>query len=58
MKRETALEIIRVEVAKYGEITSKAIRTYVENRISRNSYNLAIDKGMKQFTKIQGVKDA
>ena len=36
MKKAEALNAIRYEVATYGEVTNKAMRLYVENRISKN----------------------
>ena len=48
-KRETALELIRIEVAKEGKATHYAIRHYVENRISRDAFNEAVRQGLKQY---------
>ena len=47
-KRELHLEHIRIEVAREGRITQEAIRHYVENRISRQAFQEAIDRGMRQ----------
>jgi len=48
-ERKTALEIIRIEYAKYGCSTVTALRAYVENRISNKAYQEAIDVGMKTY---------
>ena len=45
-KRETALEIIRIEFAKHGKATPTSTRAYVENRISWMAYNRAVKRGM------------
>ena len=47
--RETALEIIRVEYAKYGKETRESMRAYVENRISAEARNEAVKRGLKIF---------
>lgn len=48
-KRELHLEYIRIEVAREGRVTSEAIRHYVENRISREAFKTAIERGMEQY---------
>ena len=48
-KRETALEVIRIEYAKNGCSTIIAMRAYVENRISIEAYQKAIRKGIEQY---------
>lgn len=48
-KRESALEWIRVEVAKHGEITSLALRKYIENRVSYDAFKDAARRGMAIF---------
>jgi hypothetical protein len=48
-KRELHLEHIRIEVAREGRVTQEAIRHYIENRISRQAFQEAIDKGMRQY---------
>ena len=48
-KRETALEIIRTEYAKYGKETRESMRAYVENRISAEARNEAASRGLKIF---------
>lgn len=48
-KRETALETIRIEYAKYGKETRESMRAYVENRISGEARNEAIKRGLKIF---------
>ena len=45
-KRETALEIIRIEFAKHGKATPTATRTYLENRISHGAYLKAANAGL------------
>jgi len=48
-RRETALEIIRTEYAKYGKETRESIRAYVENRISGEARNEAVRRGLRIF---------
>ena len=50
-KRETALEIIRIEFATHGEATRASTRAYVENRISFDAYNRAARSGMDVYRK-------
>lgn len=51
-KRETALEIIRTEYAKYGKETREAMRAYVENRISAEARNEAVKQGLRIFEEL------
>ena len=46
-KRETALEIIKTEYAKYGKETRESMRAYVENSISAEARNEAVKRGLK-----------
>ena len=48
-KRETALEIIKIEYAKYGKETRESMRAYVENRISAEARNEAEKRGLEMF---------
>jgi hypothetical protein len=48
-KRQLILENIRVEVATAGRVTSRAIDFYCTHRISREAFQVAIDRGMQQF---------
>jgi hypothetical protein len=48
-KRQLILENIRVEVATVGRVTSRAIDFYCTHRISREAFQVAIDRGMQQF---------
>lgn len=48
-KRETALNIIRTEYAKYGEETRESMRAYVENRISKKARDEAVERGLKIY---------
>ena len=48
-KRATALEIIRIEYAKYGKETRESMRAYVENRISAEARNEAVKRGLRIF---------
>jgi len=52
-KRETALEIIRIEYAKYGKETRESMRAYVENRISGEARNEAVKRGLRIFERRQ-----
>jgi hypothetical protein len=52
-RRETALEIIKIEYAKYGKETRESMRTYVENRISAEARNEAVKRGLKIFERGQ-----
>lgn len=48
-KRETALEIIRIEYAKYGKETRESMRAYVENRISGKARDIAVRAGLHAY---------
>lgn len=48
-KRETALEVIRIEYAKYGKETRESMRAYVENRISKEARDEVVMHGLKIF---------
>lgn len=48
-KRQTALEVIRTEYAKYGKETQQSMRAYVENKIGWAARNEAVKKGLKTF---------
>ena len=54
MKIKTALEIIRAEVAENGEVTSKAMRLYIENRISFLKFNKTVQDGIEIYSKRKG----
>lgn len=49
INRKTALELIRIECAKTGEITQFALRYYTENRISYKAFMEAAKLGIKQY---------
>ncbi len=49
INRKTALELIRIECAKTGEITQFALRYYTENRISYQAFIQAAKLGIKQY---------
>ena len=51
MNRKQALDIIRIEVAKYGKLTKKAISVYVENKISGEALDEASSEGYAQYIK-------
>lgn len=53
MSRKTALEIVRIEFAKHGEPTEKALRMYVEGPISMEAYNKAAKTGLAQHNRIK-----
>ena len=55
-KRETALEIIRIEYAKYGKETAASMRAYVENRIGDKARDEAVRRGYKIFKNRQGKR--
>ena len=46
-KRETALEIIKIEYAKHGKETRESMGSYVGNRISAEVRNGAVKRGLK-----------
>lgn len=48
-KRKTALEVIRIEFAKYGVATDVSTRAYIENRISRSAYDEAAQSGLRTY---------
>ena len=54
MKRKQALAVIVADVAQYGEAGRTSIRVYVENRISRQSFNEAIRTGLAIYNKSKG----
>lgn len=49
MKRKDALNLIRAEYAKHGEMTTIAMRTYAESRISYAAYTKAMKAGIQIF---------
>lgn len=49
MKRKDALNLIKAEYAKHGEMTAIAMRTYAGNRISFAACTDAMKAGMKIF---------
>lgn len=55
-KRETALEIIRMEYAKYSKETRESMRAYVENRISSEARNEAVKRGLRIEHKFRGKR--
>lgn len=48
-KRETALEVIRIEYATHGKETQKSMEAYVENRIGWDARTKAVKRGLKIF---------
>lgn len=54
-KRERAMTLIAAEVANEGAVTTHAIRLYVENRLSMQSFREAIARGMKCATRAIGT---
>lgn len=48
-RRETALVVIRVDVAKHGQVTQTGMRAYCENRISREAFEVAMQHGRRIF---------
>lgn len=48
-QRELKLHAIRADVAKEGRVTHYAIRLYIENRISRKSFDAAVAAGMRYY---------
>jgi hypothetical protein len=48
-KRERAISAIIADVARNGVAGQDALRAYVENRISRTTFNQAVAKGMKWY---------
>lgn len=48
-KRETALEVIRIEYAKHGKETAISMRAYTDNRISWDARNVAVRTGLKIY---------
>lgn len=47
MKRKDALNLIKIEYAKHGEMTTAAMRAYAESRISFAAYTDAMKAGLK-----------
>lgn len=52
-KRQLALAAIRIDVAQHGELTRDGIRAYVENRVSAEARNKAIQQGMAIYEERQ-----
>lgn len=50
MERKDALNTIRAEYAKHGEMTTAAMRAYAESRISFAACTDAMKAGMKIFS--------
>lgn len=57
MKRKDALTIVRAEIAENGRATQRAIRAYVENRVSRKSFDEACRQGMAIWTRRQQERE-
>ena len=55
MNRKQALVMVRAMVAKDGQIDSHVMRIYVENRISRQSWDQACSEGMAIFNHKAGL---
>lgn len=53
-KRQTALAVIRIDVAKNGEVTREGLRAYVENRIGREAFETAIQQGRRIYDAAKG----
>ena len=49
MKRKDALNLIKVEYAKHGEMTTAAMRAYAESRIGFSAYTNAMKAGLNIF---------
>lgn len=49
--RRVIIDSIRIEVATHGKVTSKAMRLYCENRISKKVFYEQIKKGLEQYEK-------
>jgi len=45
-KRQNAIDHIRTEIAQEGQVTARATRLYVENRISYAVFQKTIREGM------------
>lgn len=48
-KRWLALEVIRIEWARYGKDTRESVRAFIENRVSRVARNKAATIGLRQY---------
>ncbi len=53
MNRKQALVMVRAMVAKDGLVDSHVMRIYVENRISRQSWDQACSEGMAIYHRKQ-----
>ena len=49
MNRKTALDIIRAEYAKHGEMTRAAMRAYAESHISYGAFAEAKKSGIRAY---------
>ncbi len=48
-KTETAKEVIILDVAINGKLTTVGLRAYTENRISKTTLNQLTEMGLKKF---------
>lgn len=49
MKRKDALNLIKAEYAKHGEMTTTAMRAYAESRVGFAAFTDAMKAGLKIF---------
>lgn len=49
MQTKQAKEIIKYEVATNGVVTSKAMRVYCQNRISKKTFDKLVEDGIRKF---------
>jgi hypothetical protein len=58
MKRADALTVIFAELAEHGKATQRALRAYIENRVSRAAFNEACQRGLRFYEKAQAERAA
>ena len=56
MQTKQAKEIIKYEVATNGVVTSKAMRIYCDNRISKTTFDKLVEYGIREFKSRENKK--
>jgi hypothetical protein len=56
MRREDALTVIYAELAEHGHATQRALRAYIENRVSRSAFNAACQRGLRFYQLAQAER--
>ena len=56
-RRKLAIQVIVADVAQHGKAGQSALRAYVENRVSRDTFNKACQLGMQIYERGQRIGD-